>query len=77
MPTIEGVGDVGRVVTLHQLRLVDKDGIAAVYDDPVVACARVDPHRLLHRRADGDLVVAGQRIDQDDVEVAFRRQQLA
>ena len=63
------------VARRRAFRSINEDRIAAANLDAIVAVARVDPDRLLHRRPDGDLVVAIQRVDQDDLELSLRWQQ--
>ena len=70
-------GLAGDVVARAVLRLVDQDGVAGQDLDAIVAGTGVDPHRLLHGRADRDLVVAAQSVDDDREEVTLGGQQLA
>ena len=61
---------------MRTLGLVGQDGVAREERHRVVAVPGVHPHRLLHGRADGDDVVAAERIDDDGDEIALRRQQI-
>ena len=54
---------------------VDQDRIARTDFNNVVTGPGVNPNGLLDRRPDGDFVVTGQRVDDDDQEIAFGRQQ--
>ncbi len=61
-----------RVVSVVEIELIDPYCGSRFDFNSIVPGTGVNPHRLLNRWADGDLVVARQRVDEDDLEIAFR-----